>query len=105
MTAIYEDYYCKDEVTLKITKYSSNGNLAIQMISALSLWNEPFAMLTVNIDEKLPSDMAYVDINNVRTAFDFITKYKLGEFKGIKQSGYCCYPLIKFNLDEVKKYE
>ena len=100
MIATYEDYYVKEKVTLALREYF-NKNLAIEM---LCLDNEPFATLTVNLGEKLPSDMAYVDTNNLRTGFDFILKYNLGELVGFGQSGFCTYPLVKFNLQEVKKY-
>lgn len=101
MIATYEDYYVKEKITLRVSEYLSNKNLAIQM---LCLDRLPFASLTVNLDEELPSDMAYVDTNNLRTAFDFIIKYNLGELVGFRQSGFCTYPLVKFNMDEVKKY-
>ena len=105
MIATYEDYYCKENVTLRIKSYREHSNLAIEMFCADSDWEEPFAMLTTNLPNyDLPNDLAFVDTNNLRTGFDFILKYKLGELIGFGQSGFCTYPLIKFNLDEVKKY-
>lgn len=101
MKATYEDYYDKDEVTLQVNHYANNGNLQIQ------LWSEyePFASLTVNLGEKLPADCAYLDTNNLRCAFDFCMIHKLGEFTGaFSQSGYCTYPLWKFDMNEVEKY-
>ena len=105
MKATYDDYYVKENVYLSIGKYSHKNNLAIMMVCADSDWPEPFANLTVNLpDHDLPDDLAFIDTNNLRTAFDFILKYNLGELVGFGQSGFCTYPLIKFNLDEVKKY-
>ena len=105
MKAVYEDYYVKENVYLRISKYAVPGNLAIRMICADSEWEEPFATLTVNLDVKLPANQAYIDTNNLRTAFDFVMEYKLGELIGFGQSGFCTYPLVEFNLDEVKKYD
>lgn len=101
MKAEYKDYYVTEKVTLKIANYANNNNLAIRMICEDE---EPFAMLTVNLGEKLPPNQAYVDTNNLRTAFDFIILYNLGKLIGFGQSGFCTYPLIEFDLDEVKKY-
>lgn len=104
MKAVYEDFYIKEEVTLEIMQYH-NGNLAIQMWCYDDNFKEPFSMLTTNLGEKLSADKAYVDTNNLRTGFDFILKYNLGELVGFGQSGFCTYPLVKFNLDEVVKYD
>ena len=105
MKAHYEDYYCSEDVYLEITEYQKPRNLAIKMICADSEWKEPFATLTVNLGISLPNNQAYIDTNNLRTAFDFILIHNLGELIGFGQSGFCTYPLIEFNLDEVKKYD
>ena len=88
-----KDWYGEEtEVTMSKGKYY-NGNLCVQ------LWCDDgqYATLTVNFDKKLPEDMAYVDMNNVADAEDFIRKYGLGEHQGdLKFSGFCCYPLYKF---------
>lgn len=106
MILTYQDFYCKEEVKLSIAHYQNNGNLAIQMICVNGEYeNEPFAFLTVNLNEKLPENCAYIDINNLRQAFDFCLLNKLAEFDySFKQSGYCSYPLMRFNMDEIKKY-
>ena len=105
MTAKYEDFYVSELVNLEIANYQNNGNLAIRMVCAESDWKEPFASLTVNLNVKLPENQAYIDTNNLRCAFDFVLLHNLGEIIGFGQSGFCTYPLIEFNLDEVKKYE
>ena len=103
MKLIYQDFYCKEEVKLEIAHYQTTGNLAIKMICVDD--GEPFATLTVNFDEKLPENCGYIDTNNLRQAFDFCLLNKLAEFVyTFRQSGYCSYPLMKFNMDEVEKY-
>lgn len=89
------------DVTIRKTKYQYNGNLAIV------LWckdGEPYGNLTTNLDEKLPPDMAYVDTNNMPDAERFIKENDLGEDTGIiAKSGYCSYPLYKFNIDKMEE--
>lgn len=91
------------EVKLGTSEYLNNGSLAIQLIDAKEY--EPFATLTVNIDEKGASkETAYVDINNCPWAKKFIEDNELGEFTGkYGKSGFCVYPLYKFNLDKIKE--
>ena len=46
----------------------------------------------------------YVDINNCPWATKFIKDNELGEFTGkYGKSGFCVYPLYKFNLDKIKE--
>lgn len=86
-----------EEVRVNITKYTSNDNLAIQ------LWCDegPYALLTVNLNEKLPFNRAYVDTNNLPTAKEFIEENNLGKEIGVKVSGYCAYPLYEFNMERL----
>lgn len=58
-----------------------------------------------------PNNWAYVDINNMPYAIDFIKKYNLGKpvtnVKGeqvITLSGYVYYPLYNFDMNEILKY-
>ena len=66
---------------------------------------EPFTLLTVNLGGDPGKDMAYVDTNNFPDALNLISAYNLGEVVGCGHSGFCTYPLVKFNLDEVKKHD
>lgn len=83
-----------------------NQNLAIR------LWTdegEPWATLTVNLDENLYDELgeeyAFVDINNFPEAEEFIAKYGIGESLHMyKTSGYVRYPLYKFDLEKLKEY-
>ena len=84
------------EVYTRKTTYQNNGNLAILLVCDTG---EPFGNLTVNLGEKLPDDMAYVDTNNLPNAEEFIRENNLGEPVGhLRQSGFCTYPLYKFNF-------
>lgn len=86
------------DVTLEATNYSYNNNLAIQMWTEVEGFKEPFATLTVNLGgEKLPSNQAYVDINNCPWAEQFIEDNELGRpMFFFKRSGFCLYPLYEF---------
>jgi len=94
------------DVFLKIHRYVNNQNLAIEILIDKGHYYEPYGMLTVNLSETLPEDTAYVDTNNIQNAEEFIKEYKLGESTGdTRRSGFCEYPLYKFDLETVKKYE
>lgn len=89
------------DVNIRIATYGSNDNLAILLDSPTE---GPFARLTVNIDE-LPEGYAYVDTNNCPWAEEFIKEHKLGEPTNLcGHSGYCTYPLYKFDLQKLKEY-
>lgn len=83
-----------------IDNYRNNGNLYI----GLNTECEPFADLTVNICE-LSENEAAIDTNNCPWAEQFIEDYSLGTPTGrYLRSGYCAYPVYKFDLDKVKQY-
>jgi len=78
-----------------------NGNLAITLICDNG---EPYGIITKNLCDGLPRDQAYADTNNMPDAERFIKENGLGEFTGAtKDSGYCTYPLYKFNLDKLEE--
>ena len=87
-------------VKMAVDRYVTNKNLALPM------WCEdgPFATLTVNLDEKLPGNQAYVDVNNCPWAEDLIRQYEIGKPLGrVRPSGWCVYPLYEFDLDRIKE--
>lgn len=87
------------KVHIKKGFYTSNGNLAIQLLEIYT--DISFATLTVNLEEKLPHDLAYLDTNNCPWAVDFVRDNNLGQFTGIYgQSGFCRYPLYRFYEEE-----
>ena len=99
-----KDYFGNPiEVLPRLGKYAQNNNLAIRLITK---GGEPWATLTVNLDTKLPEDHAFVDINNFDDASVFIEENGLGEWTGgMRHSGYCVYPLYKFDLEKLKQLE
>ena len=87
------------EVTAHKANYY-NGNLAIMLMCD---YGEPYGTITTNLCDGLPQNQAYVDTNNMPDAERFIKDNGLGEFTGVtKDSGYCTYPLYKFNLDKLE---
>lgn len=92
-------------ISLTISKYTENNNLAIFMTSYEEGYPEPWSNLTVNLSEKLPLDFAYVDTNNNgQEILKWIEDNKLGKFTGVmKRSGYCTYPLYTFNLKQIEE--
>ena len=95
-----------DEILgINIEKYANNDNLAIMLICETEGFPEPYATITVNIDD-LDENQSCVDTNNCPWAIDLIEEYKLGEPTGkIIQSGFCTYPVYQFDINELKKYE
>lgn len=77
-----------------------NGNLCIRLMCKTG---EPFTTLTTNLGFKLKEDEAYVDINNNPFAEDFIKANNLGvKLNKRGRSGFCEYPLYKFDLGVIK---
>lgn len=93
----------KEKVKLFKEKYY-DGNLAIRIDyfdEDMQGWL-PYANLTVNLNCRLNDGCAYVDVNNCPWAREFIEKYNLGVYTGkVCHSGFCVYPLYKFNLDKL----
>lgn len=102
---IYHSQFGDEKVTLHLHKYQ-NENLAIQMICHdEDGFEEPYAMMTKNF-VKLKPNMAFVDVNNLPEVIPFITNNNLGKIMSTRfTSGYCIYPLVEFNMEEVKKHE
>lgn len=91
------------EVKVKSSRYTNNNDYAVILEE---LDGAPFATLTVNLDRPLPDGYAFVDTNNCPWAEEFISKYNLGEPAGAAaQSGYCVYPLYKFNTYRIPEVQ
>ena len=89
------------EYTLEVSHYFNNNNLALVMQGE----EEPYALITVNLGPLFDPALGFVDTNKFPEAIELIRKYNLGEATGItRASGFCVYPLYKFDLEEVKKY-
>lgn len=94
------------EVALVAEKYSSNGTLAVEM---MCIDGCPFARLTVNIEASNFSageDAQFIDTNNCPWAEEFLQKNGIASPTGIYgRSGFCSYPLYKFNMEKLEQFE
>lgn len=89
--------YCPGEIAIELNwRGESDGA------------EEYFSTLTVCLGEDRrfsEPGFAYVDTNNMPGAEQFIKENGLGEPTGAwTRSGFCTYPLYKFNIDELKKH-
>lgn len=92
------------ELVPVVASYSNNDNLAIQLFCKEEGFFEPYATLTVNIHELKDKTEAYVNINNNPNILNWITTNGIAVPTGETAiSGYCEYPLYKFNLDKLNK--
>ena len=103
------NYKCKTDFgtyNVKVVRdnYVNNQSLAVMLLEKNG---EPFADLTVNIDDGIADEtMAYVDTNNNKWAEKFIVDNGLGIKMGIEGfSGFCSYPLYKFDIDKIASYD
>lgn len=90
---------------LKIGRYYVSDRLSIDI---QNLEDGPIARLTVNIPEEKEVGLneAFVDTNNCPWALDFVKEYNLGTVTDrLGSSGFCLYPLVSFNVDELKKWQ
>ena len=91
---------------LQKAEYSNNGNLAVESLyhdEDFDAWL-PYAMVTVNLNEELPQGFAYVDANNFRDVVAFLEDNGIAKWTGrCRVSGFCQYPLVKFNEDAFKE--
>lgn len=99
-----EDY----EIALIAAEYAG-GNLAIAMEYYDSEEHQlmPYATLTVNlVNEVCEENCAFVDVNNLGSVIlEWLSINKLGTPTGrCGRSGFCVYPEIKFDMNEVKKH-
>lgn len=100
-----KNFGIENEVLPYRTSYWCDGSLAIILRDAEGgPYGEPYGKLTVNLGYKLNKNCAFVDVNNMPGAIKFIEKYKLGEDTGIRErSGFCIYPMYKFNVDMMEE--
>lgn len=109
---IFDMHFDKAECYIILNRYKADNTLAIDLVS---VDGEPITRLTTCANNgynvaNLPDNFSFVDINNNPTAMNFIDEYKLGNPVRINgrmvayASGFCEYPLYKFNLDELRKY-
>lgn len=99
----YVGYKYYKDCYLTVGRYSYDGSLALEP------WNKTDGAITTITKclgyRRLKENESFVDTNNNPGILSFIKEYNLGtETGGISYSGYCGYPLIKFNIDEINKY-
>ena len=89
------------DVELTLSQYTDKyGNLYVGLVSG----NEPYADITVNLADQLPKYCGYIDTNNIPNAEIFLKRYGIARFTGhYGYSGYCRYPLYKFDKDRLKE--
>ena len=97
------------EISLKTSNYLDSDKLAIAMEYYDTDYKDfmPYSILTVNlVGQKVDKDCAFVDTNNLgEKIIKWIEDNNLGAPTGrYARSGFCAYPEVRFNLDEVKKY-
>ena len=89
-------------VILKVNSYQDNRSLCVTMDVTADGMREPYGNLTVNLEGKPPHYCAYVDVNNMPYAREFLETYGLAEDTGLtKRSGYCDYPLYLFRPERL----
>ena len=98
----YKKYGRIHPITLEFERYAVNNGLAIEMVTWEEGYPEPWSMLTVNLDDQLESDCAYVDTNNNgQDITAWIEQNKLGVPTGrIGFSGFCTYPEYRFAIEK-----
>ena len=108
----FDMHFAKVECYLILNRYKADKTLAIDLVNTDG---EPITRLTVCATPMCLTfnkiyDVAFVDVNNNPSAMQFFEGYKLGKRVKIKgktviyTSGFCEYPLYKFNLNELRKY-
>ena len=91
------------EIVLFKGMYSYGDNLAVV---AEELDGMPFATLSVNLDDNLHKNFAYIDTNNCPWATEFLETNKIAVPTGkVSKSGFCIYPLYEFNLDMLENLD
>lgn len=97
---IYNTAY---NVRAERSKYQNNGSLAVVLMDNDT--EETVAVITVNLPDGFAGDeYQYVDTNNCPWAPKFLEDNKLAEPVGFSTpSGFCTYPLYKFDLSLIKE--
>lgn len=88
-------------LTLVAKTYQSNNSLAIV---AYDEHGDMFDVITVNLPfSDVMGDTAYIDTNNCPWATEFLKSNGIAKPMGkIGHSGFCAYPLYKFNMEMFK---
>ena len=103
-----QDWGAKYNIMFTTEQYvSGNTRIAMHYYDEDCEQYLPFASLTVNlVGEHCDEDCGFIDTNNlgnniIQWLIDNNLAMQTGRFG---KSGFCVYPEVKFNMDEVKKY-
>lgn len=98
---IIKDFFNEErKVKLQVAKYLNNGNTYIGLTKED---DSPYGDVTVNLGIDLPEYFGFIDTNNNPNAESFILDNELGENTGMTMpSGFCVYPLYKFNQEKLE---
>lgn len=98
----------KISVGFRVWNYVAPSNFCIEIIDCTNGFLEPFSRLTTNLGVDFCGEpLAFVDVNNNSgyNVLDFIECNGLGIYTGHSfQSGFCVYPLYRFNLGKIGKH-
>lgn len=85
--------------------YQHNGSMYLGLVDAEE---GPYADITVCLERYTPAkDCAFVNVNDFYgfDIIDWLEKHNLGTVtERMGYSGYCAYPEVHFNMNEVNKY-
>jgi len=115
VNAVYRHnlFECDTEVKLSFVNYSTNGTLALQLLSRPEYdefspgeelpFEEPYATVTVNLPEsdRLAANEQFVDENNLPGIGDWLVENGIArptEYSA--RSGYCTYQAYAFNVTD-----
>ena len=87
--------------------YFLTGQFMADNSLSLEIWNDeegPIADITRCLGDA-SEGCGYLDMNNCPWSADLVTELGIGYFVGrITRSGFCEYPLYRFDMDKVKEY-
>lgn len=92
-------------VCFYLDKYSHLDNIYVGLYFLNEGSFEPYSNITVNLDNKIPEGHGYLDVNNIDQGIInwLVENAFISEPISYGFSGYCVYPLVKFNLDKIKE--
>jgi len=91
-------------VELEVGACRNDGSLYVALTAVGDGYPEPYGNVTVNLERKIPPYCAFVDTNNMPEAEDFLIDNRLASFTGlVQESGYCTYPLYRFNVERLRQ--
>lgn len=95
------------EIAFKLSTYRENGVLAL-IAYEYTTYGCPYeyGVVSVNIEDLVfGPTMTYIDENNHKGMAQFLVDNGIATYVGYTGfSGYCQYPLVNINFDELKKY-